>query len=111
MKRTITPAKMANISDAEIAFSTDKLLPDWAEIPQQFKDGNLYTRIAETLFFGGPMPDCEIKFHDGFDGPSLNRAVQAHLGSFKPKHEHKIAGVGYMISMAATVYKSTSLDA
>lgn len=41
-------------------------------------------------------------FLPGFEesATALNQAVRANLTSYGPKHEHKIAGVGYLISKA-----------
>lgn len=110
MTYTITPQELSSITDAELAFSTDKLLPAWKDIPEEFKTGNIYTKIADAIFFGFELPDCDMEFLDGFDPESLNRAVRAHLQSFGPKHEHKIAGVGYMMSMVAKIQESTPAD-
>jgi len=35
---------------------------------------------------------------DGVDVKKAMRALKAALGSFEPKHEHKMAAVGYMLS-------------
>lgn len=98
----LTREMLASITDVEMAFGTEKLLPPWAEIGQSFKDGNLYTRLAEALHFGSPLPDAEIVFKEGFKeegvAQDLNRCVRAHLTSFGPKHQHKVAGVGWLIS-------------
>lgn len=102
MAYTVTREDLASISDVELAFSTEKLLPAWEEIPQDFKDGNEYTALAEALFHNRPVPDTEVEFLGGFedDGApaALNKCVRAHLQSYSPKHQHKIAGVGYMMS-------------
>lgn len=46
-------------------------------------------------------------FRDGFadsEAPALlNRVVMAHLRSFEPKHEHKIAGLGYLVSQVCDI--------
>lgn len=103
MAYTVTPEQMASITDAEMAFSTMRLLPSWDEIPEEFRRGNIYTKLAESIFFGRELPVCEIMMNPGFAPESLNRAVRAHLQSWAPKHEHKIAGVGFMIAQAAVL--------
>lgn len=103
MVYTLTPANLASITDVEAAFSTDRLLPSWEEIPEDFKIGNLYTQLVSAIFYDYPLPDSKIEMKNGFEPTALNRAVRAHIGSFGSKHEHKIAGVGYMISLAATL--------
>jgi hypothetical protein len=105
MTYTVTPEQMASISDAEIAFSTVRLLPAWDDIPDEFRrHGNLYTKLAEAIFYGLALPACEIEMNAGYTHEALNRAVRAHLQSWGPKHEHKIAGVGYMIAQAAALH-------
>lgn len=103
MAYTVTPEQMASISDLEMAFSTERLLPAWEDIPNEFLLGNIYTKLADAIFFSRELPSCEIKMNEGFTPEALNRAVRAHLQSWGPKHEHKIAGVGYMIAKAASL--------
>jgi hypothetical protein len=103
----LTRAKLASITDAEVAFSTERLLPKCGDIPRDFFNGNIYTRIAEAIFFGGKIPSGELHFREGFiddaAATDLRKCIQAHIGSFGPKHEHKIAGVGYMFSQVCEV--------
>jgi hypothetical protein len=108
MPYAVTPEDMASISDAELAFSTERLLPAWEDISVEFQRGNLYTKLAEAIFFGHGLPDCQIELNEGFDPLALNRAVRVHLQSFGPKHEHKIAGVGYMIAQAAILHQEAA---
>lgn len=102
MPYQITRADLGSISDVELAFATERLLPAWEDIPEDFKRGNLYTKIAEAIFYGRPMPELEMAFFEGFrdDGAAgaLNKCVRAHLQSFGPNHQHKIAGVGFMMA-------------
>lgn len=103
MTYTVTPADMASITDVEMAFSTERLLPDESDIPREFFEGNAYTDLAEAIFLGSELPNRELELKEGYTPEMLVRAVRAHLGSFAPSHEHKIAGVGYMIAQAATL--------
>lgn len=105
MPYTLTPADVASITDVECAFSTTRLLPEVEDIPAEFKSqrGNIYTDIADCIFFGKEMPEAEIEMKEGFDPEAVNRCVRAHLTSWSPKHQHKIAGVGYMISMTMSI--------
>lgn len=103
MAYSITPEQAASIDDIELAFSTQKLLPDIKDIPKSFLDGNEYTRLAEAIFYGNQLPQLDMVIAEGFTAEQVNRIVRAHLQSWGPKHEHKIAGVGYMISCMATL--------
>src|SRR3989344_4074431 len=77
----LTRESLDSITDLDIAFGTTKLLPAY-----------------------------EIVFRKGFDDPdapdALNRAVTAHLRSFEPKHQHKIAGLGYLVSLVFELHPS-----
>lgn len=51
MAYTVTPEDMASITDVEMAFSTMRLLPDWNDIPEDFRSGNSYGR-SDLLWQG-----------------------------------------------------------
>lgn len=104
MAYTLPPADLASVADPEAAFSTERLLPSWEDIPEEFRRGNFYTKLAEAIFYGWELPACEIEMKEGLEPQVLNRTVRAHLQSFGPKHEHKIAGDGYMIAQAAGLH-------
>lgn len=100
-------SSLGDISDLDLAFGTTRFLPPFEQVPEAFKRGNDYTKLIEHLFAGGPVPDGEIEFRAAFDDPEapalLNRLVMAHLRSHEPKQEHKIAGMGYLVSIVCTV--------
>lgn len=104
MTYSVTPDQIASITDIEVAFATTRLLPAWDKIPNEFKQGNLYTELAQAIFFNVNMPSCGLELHAGVEAEALSRCVRAHLGSFEPKHEHKIAGVGYLISKCCILH-------
>lgn len=103
----LTRESLNSITDAEMAFGTMKLLPPFEMIPDEFHNGNIYTEILDCMFAGVKLPDGEIVFRKGFDDAdapkALHRCVHAHLISFEPKHEHKIAGLGYIISLVCQI--------
>lgn len=102
MAYKLTKDDLASVSDLELAFSTERLLPCWEDIPEDFKKDNPYSQLAEAIFDGRALPALEMEFLEGFEGDgvpqSLNKCVRAHLQSFGPKHQHKIAGVGFMMA-------------
>lgn len=101
----ITPDLINSITDVEMAFGTERLLPAEAEIPDEFssENGNQYTEVVNCIFYKRQLPNYEIVFKDGFEPKALYRAVGAHLASWGPKHEHKISGVAYLISLVAEI--------
>ncbi|WP_338924470.1 hypothetical protein V0M98_33180 (plasmid) [Pseudomonas silesiensis] len=109
MSYTLTPEQAASITDPELVFGATRLLPEWDDIPEEFKAGhNLYCKLASCLFYGTKLPELEVTMYEGFTPQVLQKCVRAHLVSFAPKHELKMAGVGFMISKMATL---TPVDA
>lgn len=103
MTYEITAKQVNSITDVEVAFSTMRFLPPREVIPDSFWEGNTYTGLADAIFFGWALPALSIDIKDGIGPEALRRCVEAHLQSWGPQHEHKIAGVGYMISCMATL--------
>jgi len=93
-----TPAEIRSITDVDLAFSSTKYLPDWEDIPSEFRGTNRYTRLVSALFAGDDLPPYEMALKDGYTPELVRRLVASHLRSFAPKHEHKIAGIAYMLS-------------
>lgn len=88
------------LNDVDVAFPSNPPLPPMAEIPAQFKRrGDPMVRVVSSLFFnGGSLAQHGLKFKSGINERNAMRAIKACLGSFQPKHEHKEAGVAYMLS-------------
>lgn len=99
----ITAEQVASISDAELAFGTTKLLPNEEDIPEEFFGDNIHTRLVNAIFYGKPLPAGDVQFNKGFEKDQTVKCIRAHLNSFGPKHEHKMAGVAYMIAMTSTL--------
>ena len=98
-----------SITDLDMAFGTEAFLPPMDAIPQKFFQKNLYLDLANSLFFGSPQPNHNIVFKPGFDSKegmeAAVKAIRAHLSSWGPKHEHKMAGVTYMMSFAFDLFE------
>lgn len=89
------------VSDVMLAFPADVvgLLPAEREIPEEFWRPNDWERFAMHWFMHGLTESAEFYCKDGVDGATAVRHLQAILGSYQPKHEHKIAGVAYLCSL------------
>lgn len=88
------------IPDVDLAFpsSVDTLLPKWDEIPKEFKSFHgEWVELVEKWFFYG-LEGCEFVVKDGISEEVALRHLSAIMRSFEPKHEHKIAGVAYLMS-------------
>ncbi|MCY1285834.1 hypothetical protein D9M68_343120 [compost metagenome] len=107
MAYSLSRADVGSITEAELEHSTVKFLPKWEDIPADFRTGNLYTQLAQARLLDYPMPGISITFLPGFDDEracmAIDRCITAHLKAFAPRHEHRIAGVGYMISQVCTI--------
>lgn len=90
------------ISDVELAFPVHvvgKLLPEWNSIPIEFRERRSpWCRIVDDIF-AGIGSDAAISAREGIDPMLAGRHLHACMGSFEPKHEHKIAGVAYLLSL------------
>lgn len=110
MEYQLTQAAFDDITEPEAVWGTTKYLPTMEQIPDSFKHPkvNDYIRIADAMFVGEPAPSKELVFNPGFEATpdmvkKMQRFLMAHMRSFEPKHEHKIAGVAFMISKIVTV--------
>ena len=103
MPYTLTPEDLLSVTDVEAAFGTVRFLPEVEDIPTEFWSGNLYTELVSALFYGRALPACDIEMLPGFSPEPIHKAVHAHLVSFEPEHNHKIAGVGFLVSKAMTL--------
>jgi hypothetical protein len=97
---SLTQEEIASITNEEFIRGTSRLLPPVDEIPKAFWDGNVYTRIVEAMYVGAKPEHAQIDFLPGFvnDGTSLARVTMAHVRDMQADYDHRIAGVGYMIS-------------
>lgn len=101
MTYELKPEDLDTVTDVEVAFGTVKLLPEREDIPQ-YDHRDFYERFVSAMFYGGTHPAGTLVMREGFEGRSqqMGKAVAAHLKSFEPKHERKIEGVAYMLSLA-----------
>lgn len=99
-KTAIDWSKPQDVDGLTVAFPGNvvgTLLPPMSQIPEEFKNHrNEWCSIAMKLFFsGGRLPQVKAEI----DALKAKRHLSAVLGSFEPKHEHKEAGAGWLMSM------------
>lgn len=101
---SISISDLQSITTLDASFGTTKYLPAREDIPKEFESSrNPYVRVINAIFHGEKMPDMSINLAPGVQIPLLQRFIRAHLASFEPKHEHKIAGVAYLLSRLCTL--------
>lgn len=91
------------VSDVQMAFPANlgELLPPYDEDLQKWErsaKAKPFLDFANTWFSRGLGPDTTMVLKDGIDGALVLRHLKTIMGSFEPKHEHKIAGVGWLLS-------------
>lgn len=95
--------KPTKISDIEQAFPArvDHLLPPWDSIPKEFKNlnsTNRWVRVVKTWFFHG-YDATKLVPVEGIDKNEALTHLKTCLRSWQPSHEHKTAGVAYLLSL------------
>ena len=89
------------VTDLELAFPTDisNLLPPYDYILERFDpDTSPFCDLADTWFFKGLNAQQLVPKPGIVKGTAL-RHLKAVMGSWTPKHEHKISAVGYLLSL------------
>ena len=101
--------KIPEVSDAEIAFPCNykTLLPKWSDLSESEKNmSGPFCKAATMLFYkGGRIEDHGLKIKSDLDSSKVYRYLKATLGDYGPKHEHKIGGIGHMLSKWCDIIK------
>lgn len=95
-------SKPVPVDDVTLAFPAcviGTLLPPVEDIPSAFLDGTAqpWCGHADRLFASGGVRVTQCQNID--DPVAVERQINACLRSYEPKHEHKIAGVAYLLSL------------
>lgn len=92
-----------DIDDASMAFGApmeiDSLLPKYDQIPEEFKShSNKWVKLFNQWFFNGLPKGTQFIRKPGIDQTKALRHIRTIIASYAPKHEHKTAGVAYLLS-------------
>ena len=92
-----------DIDDATMVFGAplemDLLLPPYEKIPEEFKSkSNKWVKLFEQWFFNGLPKGTQFIQKPGIDQVKALRHVKTIMASYAPRHEHKTAGVAYLLS-------------
>lgn len=75
-------------------------LPAYALIPDEFKNwGNRWNSVASSWFHKGLPEGTKITPKEGVDVEKALTHLVTVLRSFEPKHERKLAGAGWLMSL------------
>lgn len=92
--------EVPDLTKVEVILGSIKHLPPMKDIPEEFQKyhGTKWNKIMSKWFYGGLPGDTEFIPKEGVDAKKAIAALGAILASFEPKHEHKEAGVAYLMS-------------
>ncbi len=78
----------------------DKLLPQYDDIPEEFRRnrGTEWNVFVRDWFFAGWPEDRLLYTRPDVDAEAAFRHLYTIMRSFEPKHEHKEAGVAWLMS-------------
>ena len=97
----------ADITGLDMAFGQRAmdLMPSYDEIPREFRHGrDDFSRFQQKWFFEG-VDAADVEWKRGIDPDAAWAHLGAIQGSFAPKHEHKAAGVSWLLSKWAKKVK------
>jgi hypothetical protein len=90
---------IAATTEAEMAFGNRNvmsILPPMSSLPDDIESTPFYQLASDLFYKGKPSGDLpKMCLHPKFNEveSSTPRFIRSLLGSFEPKHEHKMAGV------------------
>jgi hypothetical protein len=93
-----------DVNDVTFAFpaNVDEYLPKMEDIPQEYCSRNSKSKwvpLFNILFYGGETDKMWITSKEGIDAGKAGRHIMCIMKSYQPKHEHKLAGVLYLMDM------------
>lgn len=103
--------EIPEVSDEDVTFGgADQHLPIYRELPEEFRRMHSpFCDAASGLFFnGGKLSDYDLRVKEGIDRRRAIRLLQALLGSYGRPHEHKIGGVGFLLSQWCEIVEAES---
>ena len=92
-----TWCKPKTVQDAHLAFGGDisDLMPPYEDVEQY--GHSPANEVTSHWFFHGLPPDTQFMPREGVDAVEAIRHIKAILRSWEPKHEHKEAGVSFLL--------------
>ena len=93
--------KIQEISDGQLAFGAhdDFMMPKYEDIPDEFKGSGTgkFGKFFTDMFFKG-IKNCKLYPKEGVDAEKAWRHIRAVTTSWSSAHEHKTAGVIYLLN-------------
>jgi len=93
-------SKPTPVNDVDLAFGgrMRDLLPAYDSLPEEYRRERDKFSPHVNRWFGLGIKVSEFKAKEGIDANAAWRHLREIMGSWDPKHEHKIAGVAWLMS-------------
>ena len=92
--------EVQEVNSLDVAFGCRamELMPKYDDIPEEYKHGNTkWNKLFNDWFFSG-LSNLDITPKPGVDRNKAISHIRAVMGSFEPPHEHKEAGVAFLMA-------------
>ena len=94
------PIKAVSKVDSIFPTTVKDFIPPYDAIPKEFKAWNgsrWELQFVQDAFYRG-MINIKTLPKDGVDSDAAMAHIRYVLGSWEPKHEHKVAGVAFLLN-------------
>ena len=96
----MNPKDVNDVMEAFPSRVVGEYLPEWKDIPKEFQGRSTkWNTLGARWFFEGLPEGTEFVPKEGIVVEKALRHLKVCLGSFEPGHEHKDAGVAYLMSL------------
>ena len=94
-----TPVEVDDVNYAFPAHVIGKLIPEMGDLPEEFRSQrHELCKIAQNAFFNGFGEFQPGTLKESIDPIKAHRHFSSVLRSYEPRHEHKIAAAGWLLS-------------
>ena len=99
-----------DLTDADVAFPANALdyMPKRSEIPEYPERRAMESLVERWFHFG--LKGVQFKAKEGVPGSAAWRQVRCIMGSYAPKHEHKIEAVAFLLNEWFEVIKTPQAE-
>jgi hypothetical protein len=98
-KLTAAPP-VPDTKDIDVAFGNVDILPTRQHIPNAFRHHrSIWHEITEQWFYRGMGDSVSFYPKEGIDAEKAFKTLQGIMRSWAPKHEDKMEGVAYLMSL------------
>lgn len=94
----LAPYAPVPVEDVDVAFPAHAMdvMPPMRDIPQKYLRNHPYHLLLHAWMFTGLDEKVEFHMQPGVDGATAYRHLSVIVGSYQPKHEHKMAAFAFL---------------